>query len=291
MGVQYLKAAIYKTINKFGYTLRKLPKKDHRIYHKLYSQETLTKRPFYNIGAGKFYHPLWINIDFASDWYRDVQNNFLHYDLMALSPLPIATATAEIFYTSHTIEHVTEAAVANLFKEVHRALKPGGIFRVTTGPDADLDFAALMRKDTDWFYWFQECEKPGTYEAIFKESTANLLIEEKWLHHVASQLVHADVSPSQYKFTAQEIKTIILNKGKEKSLDYFTSLCEFQAERPGNHISWWNVAKLSSFLQKAGFNNVYRSGYLQSISPVLRDESLFDNTHPAISIYMEAIKN
>jgi hypothetical protein len=35
---------------------------------------------------------------------------------------------------------------------------------------------------------------------------------------------------------------------------------------------------------------MYRSGYNQSVSPLLRNSTLFDSTHPQMSIYVEAIK-
>jgi len=43
-------------------------------------------------------------------------------------------------------------------------------------------------------------------------------------------------------------------------------------------------------LRKAGFSKIFLSGYGQSFSPVLRNTDLFDNTHPEISLYVEAIK-
>jgi len=43
-------------------------------------------------------------------------------------------------------------------------------------------------------------------------------------------------------------------------------------------------------MKNAGFQNVYKSGYAQSKSPILRNTNYFDNTHPQISVYIEAIK-
>ena len=43
-------------------------------------------------------------------------------------------------------------------------------------------------------------------------------------------------------------------------------------------------------LRLAGFENVYKSAYMQSRSPVLRDPRFFDNTHPDYSVYVEAVK-
>lgn len=259
-------------------------------YQDLHSEETLKQKPFYNVGAGGFRHPYWTNIDFASGWYEGMQNDFIHYDLMSLTPLPIADDYAEIIYTSHTVEHVKEPAVANLFREAFRALKPGGVLRVTTGPDAETDFRALMRGDAAWFYWDEQYQKPEHYSFMLHGPATSVPLEERWLHHVAGQLAPNDISPSPVKFTAPEIQKIIEEKGFEGSLDYFTGLCEFNPERPGNHVSWWTHDKVIRFMKEAGFTNVYRSGYGQSVSPILRNTMLFDSTHPPMSIYVEAVK-
>ena len=78
----------------------------------------------------------------------------------------------------------------------------------------------------------------------------------------------------------------------EEVYDYLTSLCpiEIQRKYPGNHINWWNQDKMFKMLRSAGFTKIFRSGFGQSFSAVLRDTSLFDNTEPAISLYVEAIK-
>ena len=76
----------------------------------------------------------------------------------------------------------------------------------------------------------------------------------------------------------------------EDALDYFTGLCTFMPDRPGNHMSWWNKAKVGRFLREAGFKVVRNSGYGQSFAPVMRNTQYFDNTHPPISLYVEAVK-
>lgn len=288
-----LKKSIKLLLNKFGIDFIRLSNNDQEdleLYRKNYHPESLEKKYFYNVGSGNFYHPFWSNLDYVSDWYKSVQKNVIHIDLMEKKPLPIADNSAEVFYTSHTIEHIKDDAVENLFKEVYRALKPGGFFRVTTGPDADTDYEALMRGDEDWFFWNKWYEKPGTYEQTYHKPATSVPLEERWLHHVASQLAPNDKSPSSLKINSEKIKEILSKKTKEEALNYFTSLCEFQSARPGNHISWWNYEKIHSYLKKAGFKNIYKSGYGQSFCPVLRNTRYFDNTHPQISIYVEAVK-
>ena len=93
-------------------------------------------------------------------------------------------------------------------------------------------------------------------------------LEERWLHHVASQLAPNDRSPSDIKLDATAIKKLISEKSKEDLLNYLTSLCKFQPERTGNHISCWNGDKIIKFLSNAGFTNIYNSGYSQSACPI-----------------------
>jgi len=77
----------------------------------------------------------------------------------------------------------------------------------------------------------------------------------------------------------------------EKVLDYLASLVKFDPSRPGNHVSWWSPEKAMRYLRDGGFTEVYRSAYLQSHAPVLRDPRFFDAKHPAMSLYVEARKS
>lgn len=260
------------------------------VYHRLFSKDVLRDKPFYNVGAGAFYHPYWTNIDYASKWYSGAQRNVVHHDLMSLGPLPVPTSSAYAFYTSHTIEHVSYEAVAVLFREVFRALRPEGVFRITTGPDAETDFKALQRRDSDWFYWDKAYASSGTYKHIFRCPANSVPLEERWLHHVASQLAPNDLSPSPTKLDAVKIQQMIMQYGFPKVLDVLTGMCSFNADRPGNHISWWTHDRVIDLLRGSGFEVVYRSGNRQSISPLMRQSDLFDSTHPQMSIYVEAMK-
>lgn len=287
----FLVGAVKNTLNRLGLDIARLEDSFNlEVYKKLCSEEVLKGKPFYNVGAGSFYHPFWINVDYVSDWYGSVQKNVVHHDLMSKSPLPIKSNTAKIIYTSHTIEHIKEDAVGVLFSEAFRCLEKGGIFRITTGPDAETDFRALMNKDDDWFYWDKNYVKQGTYEQIYHQPADSVPLAERWLHHVATQLAPNDVSPSKVKFSEREILEAIDERGFPAVLNYFCGLCEFQSDRPGNHISWWTHDKIFEFLKAAGFSTMYRSGFRQSASPLLRNSPLFDSTHPQMSIYVEAIR-
>lgn len=249
----------------------------------------MDSKPFYNVGSGTFYHPYWTNLDFVSDWYKDVQKNVVHVDLTQKGPLPIRPG-AEVVYTSHTIEHIKDDAVQNLFNETYRVLKRGGYFRITTRPDADNEWRAMIEGDGPWFYWDHWYERPGTYEHLFNHPATSVPLEERWLHHVASQLAPNDKSPSAVKLNTYSLRKLFNEKSREELLDYLTGMCSFQPDRPGNRVSWWNFSKIENFLTIAGFKTIYRSGYGQSRCAILRNTTWFDNTHPQMSVYVEAIK-
>lgn len=283
--------AIRKVVRKMGYDLVRYNQYKLDVYCSLLSEEVLQAKPFYNVGASNFWHPYWQNIDYVSDWYEDFQTDVIHHDLMSDKDLPISAGSAKVIYTSHTIEHIKEPAVQRFFDQAYLALDNGGVLRVTTGPDAETDYRALLANDEDWYYRDRTYEKKGTYEHIYNAPATSVSLAERWLHHVATQLSRIDISPSDTKLSEKQIWDAIDNYGFPGVLDYLCSLCEVNPQRPGNHVSWWTNEKLIEHLENAGFETVYQSGYGQSASPFLRNSSLFDTTHPQLSIYVEAVKD
>lgn len=88
------------------------------------------------------YIPGWLNCDAnvfsgKADMWVDLRN-----------PLPIADGWLEAAYSHHVVEHLH--AIEAHFKDVFRALKPGGVYRVA-GPDADMAIDRYLARDIDWF--------------------------------------------------------------------------------------------------------------------------------------------
>jgi SAM-dependent methyltransferase len=278
-------------VNQVGYDLVKRPGHSLVDYYEGFGRESRQNRLFYNIAAGTFQHPYWTNVDYATEHYRSAQRNpFINYNLMELGPLPIASNSAEIVYSSHTVEHVSDEAVLNMFREAHRILKPGGGIRVTTN-DPSPEFRAYQRKDRCYWYWIDWYSRPGTWETLYTVPLSQASIQQLFLHHYASQLCQIDVDQSaSKKYSDSEIDEVFSQGPLEDALTFFTNQCRYNPEHPGNHISWWTGDKLISFLRKAGFTDCYRSGFGQSAFPPLRDTRFFDMTHPRISVYVEATK-
>lgn len=213
------------------------------------------------------------------------------FDLLSLNFLPIEDESARIIYSSHTIEHINDEATQNLFNEAYRILKSGGCFRVTC-PNTDLDYRAWRDNDRHFFTFAYKDDNQTagkiTLTKPFKEAT----IGELFLWHIAASTSHLHPDGSHKQFTDYELKKLFSEFSYEDALDYITSHCplDIQKKYPGNHINWFNPKKIKKMLNKAGFNNIHRSGYAQSFCPPLRNTYYFDNTKPHFSLYMEAFK-
>ena len=293
-----MKKYIKKTIGLLGYEIRRKSKKikpDIKTYLELYSEDSIKNKRFYNIGAGGFSHPFWTNVDYDSEWYEANSAKTImgiQYDLFSLEPLPVETNSAEIVYSSHTVEHITNKAAHNIFKEAYRILKPNGSFRITT-PNIDLDYRAYQQNDRTYFYWINTYSIPKNWKRVkYNKPLNNASIEQIFIAHFAASVSTLHSDGSKERITDNELNKLFNEMSYEEALDYCCSKCsiEVQKKYPGNHMNWWNENKMFSMLKKAGFTKIYLSGYGQSYCSVLRDIAYFDNTHPKISIYIEAIK-
>lgn len=266
------------------------------MYTRLYGEEAVRNRRFYNFGAGAFRHEAWTNVDNPSDHYR---HNFadnpqlIAHDLGSSDALRIDSASAHLAYTSHCIEHIEDGAARHFFAEVHRILRPGGIFRITV-PDVDLFYRAYKNRDPDFFYWFGPLNKDR--EAARKElldiPNAGASVAQMFLFSIASSVstLHADGAPE--RISDQQLERMFEERGFERTLDDVCAKCPpaVQRKHPWNHINWWTKAKTVSFLKQAGFEDVQVSAFGQSLAPPLRDTKYFDSTQPGVSCYVEAVK-
>lgn len=303
-----MRKTIKKIIRSFGYDvtpLKKPSRKPSPIFeahkkneldaYKQYPQESLDKKAFYNIGAGSFYHQYWTNIDFQSDWYKVYEKTSLsgiHFDLMSLESLPITSESAELVYSSHTVEHITNQAAQNMFNESYRILKKNGILRVTT-PNINLEYRACRENDRSYFYWIDNYSQKKEMDRIKISKPMNETpIEQIFLFHFAGNVSTLPIEGAKERISTDEFKRIFSTMNFEDALNYCTSKVDLsiQAKNPGNHVNWWNPDKMTRMFKIAGFKNIFLSGYGQSFAPPMRNTGLFDSTHPKISLYMEAVK-
>jgi SAM-dependent methyltransferase len=258
-----------------------LPKEEEDMYLTTYGEDVFERRPFLNVGAGDFRHPAWRNLDFYTDAYAsDVRSNMdIEMDLSKMERWPIPDNSIEAIFTSHTIEHLRDDHDQHIFEESFRVLKPGGVIRVTC-PDIELYFRAMRHGDRHFFLnyaptWIHED------------------IEQLFLREFATQISTAnnDGLPIS-KVTSKEIKDVFDSMDMEDGLNEFGRRIDYYKWYklvPGNHVNWWSYEKLFRFLSGAGFGEMYRSGFGQSLCRPMRSP-LFDWTAKNISLYAEAFK-
>jgi predicted SAM-dependent methyltransferase len=101
-----------------------------------------TPAPKLHLGCGPRVEPGWLNAD---KFHRraDIYLN-------AYRPLPFADGTFAIVFAEHLIEHLRIDKVRGFLGEVHRVLRPGGLFRVSC-PDLGLFVAKYAAGDRAFF--------------------------------------------------------------------------------------------------------------------------------------------
>lgn len=285
-----------KALSRAGVQVSRIDKRtdvDH--YLRLYGAEAVKNKIFYNVGAGSFYHPCWTNIDSQSEWYVKFNKGdapLVNYDLFSIEPIEVNSDTAQLIYTSHTIEHVTDMAVQNLFNEAHRMLKKGGLLRIVT-PNIDIEYHAWRQNDRDYWHWKDDFSSPEAVARVNLRmplndaSTAQLFLEG--FVSTASTIVNKG---SENRITDEELEKIFHEKSYTDALNFCVSRgsVEIQKKFPFHHINWFNKEKLFRMLKQAGFEEIHLSAYGQSFAPVLRNLKYFDATLPKVSMYVEAIK-
>tara|TARA_B100000989_G_scaffold297545_2_gene283615 strand:- start:1208 stop:2083 length:876 start_codon:yes stop_codon:yes gene_type:complete len=290
-----LKRAFFKFLADRGYALTKTKidwESDKALYEQYYPRESINQKRFYNVGAGRFRHPFWTNIDKTSEHYKErLSPENIDIDLFDKKPLPIEDGTAEVFYCSHVLEHIDTKSGQHLLNQMYQKLKSGGVARLTM-PDIDLAYKAYIENDKSFFLWLKK------WSALYPDPRLNFTkdpldcdIGQIFLSHVAHHA--AEIHPSRVDnyVTSEDLQELFLNNDYESALDILISKCslKMQMKHPGQHINWYNFEKAKKMLKLAGFINIYKSGYQQSLVPVMRN-SLFDTTTPPTSLYIEASK-
>jgi SAM-dependent methyltransferase len=254
---------------------------DRRLYAQ-YPGISLERKLFFNIGAGEFHHTYWTNLDNSSEWYKGIQKTaFLNYDMMAQDPLPVRDAEAELLYTSHVIEHVSTEAVAFLFREAYRALKVGGVFRITC-PDAALMYNATVYNQRNYWEWRYPWLSSRGYSPDEADIFDFLIIEI-----CTARSKYLDMPGD--KLSALEVRAHAQKLGMTEFFEWLVEPCKFDPLYPV-HMNWWTYEKCRDLLQRGGFSQIMRSTHGGSCAAVLQNTEYFDCTSPYKSLYIDAIK-
>lgn len=285
---------IRKKLNKFlspiGMRLEMV--KDRREYnlglYQRYNKKSLEQKKFLNVGAGNFKHIYWTNVDKLTDYYKtDIDlEGYIEWDLLSGDILECEDSSVEIVYTSHTLEHVTDAGGEHFFSEAFRVLKRGGVLRVVL-PDMELAYDAYVSDDVDFFSIFKLPDSVA-------EGSLNPPLYQIFLHEFATCLSTIS-EPKQHhlNITQADFDEIFNEYDRDEAFNYFIDKIDLrtQEQYPGNHINWYTRDKVRGMLEAAGFVKTEVSGFGQSKCAVLRDTEYFDKKKlHRISMFIEAKK-
>jgi predicted SAM-dependent methyltransferase len=260
---------------------------DERAYKAAYPDSSIEGRHFYKFGmAEDWNHRYWRRVDVLREGSKPDHS----LDVTSLEPLPVGDAIGELVYSSHLIEHLTDAQAAFLFAEAARILKPGGICRITC-PNIERFYAAYRMRDV-----FINLLYGLPYP--FGEEGKNTFTSERmviWLvNEFAGQLVQsveAGHSPLYFEKVA-ELDSLFDSMPMEQACDTLCGAIDLELHRraPAHHINWWTHRKLHDQLLSAGFSSVLNSVPGGSVAAVMRNRDYFDRTLPTLSLFVDAIK-
>lgn len=276
----YLKShtKIYLTYRSWRYKLILTKNILKKHFFKLFDSKKDRNNLMINVGGGYYFRRHWKVMEYETKWYRYSPGVVdYNHNLASEDKFPLKDNSVNLFYLSHTIEHIPQKYCQHLFNELYRCLKKGGGIRLTN-PDFDLGYEAYENKNLEFF----------------KKYKGNDL-EEKFYYYFASFHV-VEKSKEELEKNKEEIREKFETLSKEKFADYFTLEIppKSQEQHAESHISWWNYEKMKLFLKIAGFENIYLSKPQGSqFSEMLGKgrNTGFDSTHPEFSIFVEAVKD
>ena len=240
---------------------------------------------FINVGAGGFSHPRWTNVDMSSAHYDPHRaSEFIEHDLNSELPLPFASGSVALAYTSHTIEHVKDAPAASLFQELHRVLRPGGVLRITC-PDAAGYYRAARHGHLDRYFY-----RMNTWFRRHGVSDDEVAAVDFIARGVATGLSPAALLRDTDPDLADELTAAFEALDRDDFLELLCGLVQFSNEYVDRHVNWWTHDKVHRMLNRAGFDSVWTSTFGGSIAAPMCDTTRFDTTVRDESLYVEALR-
>lgn len=211
-----------------------------------------------NIGAGIWAAEGWRTLDY----YKEAD---FCSDLRKMEKFGIEDNMVEKAFSSHCIEHLADEHIEHLFKEMHRCMKPNGLFRIGC-PDADKALNAYKENNVEWFSWLKQS-------------------------HIGEMLLNTFVSYESKAGGPSASPELVKEKFESLSKDEFLKWAVGLVDETRPYIAHRNgiyFEKLKNMLEKAGFRNVKRSYYLKSNDKELRGDK-FDR-YESISLFVECNK-
>jgi predicted SAM-dependent methyltransferase len=219
-----------------------------------------------NVGCGEYKIADFVSVDFYSaHYYEGVKFNGVHYD-MRNDNLPFTDESVNVIYCSHVIEHIESLHVEHFISESYRVLKNNGILRVVC-PDS-LFLYEQLRDFPEYWNWHPFYKVP--------EDALRCFIDYVATHVLKLEKFGLDKEIWQYSYSDLMAKLRIGGV--------------FDQSDPGRHINNFDFERLERMGYLAGFYKVVQSRAKGSSHPNLQGFDM-DLTHPAMSLYVDFVKN
>ena len=243
---------------------------------KLYSEYQKGEK-FINFGSGAFFHHNWKNYDYPgqSKYYKSLQGeegiDFYPIDLCDDSQrLLIDNQTITLIYSSHTLEHLNYSSADRFLRECYRVLKEDGIIRLAL-PNTKNDFliCSLLRDQFEDGHILKN--------KYMKDAASHIL---SYINNIPFEEVASLFDVSQYD--SSKFYDLVNEK--------YSLASSFDSSNPDRHISYWDYNLLIGIIKKIGFRYCIPCYQGSSFARPFTNISVFDNTEPHISFYVDIIK-
>lgn len=248
-------------------------------FFKFSKKKDLKNLEIMNLGAGpSFCQRDIISLDYNDD-YKKIGIRVktladINFDLSKKERIPFNDNSFKAIYTSHCMEHLTTNQAKHIFKESHRLLKKGGIFRIVV-PSIKLYLEKYDQKNLSFFNWIRN-------KSVYRH--------DSWLRFIVREFAGAVVDD----FEDYELIDKYKKYDHEEFINYFNELSNSEKNNSRNipdiHKSGWTTKLIIKTLKNQGFSDVYISKRHKSRFKKFQNEFIFDNTRPEISLYIEGIK-
>lgn len=230
---------------------------------------------FANLGAGgHFYHSRWTCFDFYRGFSNQIMPNRKSIDFTKTKRLH---EKYHLMYSSHVFEHIPRNNLESFCNLIYEGLVPGGTVRIQV-PDAKAIYNAYKIKNYEFFEIY-DSKLPKNFSDDWK-------MEYLLLFLIATARTEDSFDLDYYK----KIRSNSQSMDMIKFLDWLLDGVKENASDGQQHVNWFSYEKLKSTLEKAGFSEVYLSGFSQSRHAPMKQIPLFDSWLPNISLYVEAKK-
>jgi len=202
--------------------------------------------------------PRWVTID----WAKSDFPMFLTHDLK----FPLPDNAFRVAFSAHLIEHIDDPTLEALLREIYRVLKPGGYVRLEC-PDAEFLRKAYLDKDEKVLKHFRDWRKT----LISRLGMPEKYLEDQitFVGEVASYIDHSRGSGHIPVYASEEEVRARINESLEDFSAWAQRLKSPEQLASGGHNNAIYFDKLARMLTAAGFENVTRSGFGQTIIPNL----------------------